>query len=95
MIEFQQGENSVRYVDPESLNFLKEALIPAEVTKNNPIDAQIFSLTILLYSNSEVIGKVGVEFGDIQHLHYSIEGTYYGKSEMNYRLGMFIQDIRF
>jgi hypothetical protein len=95
MIEFKNGDNSARFVDPETLTTLKEILLPAEVSECESSDNHEFPLSILLYSNSEVIGEIGVEFGNTQYLHHKIGETYYGKSEMNYRLGMFIKELSF
>jgi hypothetical protein len=95
MIEFKNGDNSARYVNPEILKSLKEILIPTEVSACKSSDNHEFPLSILLYSNSEVIGEIGVEAGDTRYLHYKVNETYYGKSELKYQLGMFIDDIQF
>jgi hypothetical protein len=95
MIEFKNGDNSVRYVDLETLKTLKEILLPTGFSDCEPSDNHTFPLSIFLYSNSEVIGEIGVESGDNPKLHYKINDTCAGKSEMNSKLGMFIQDLQF
>jgi hypothetical protein len=95
MIEFKNGDNSARYVNPEILTVLKEMLIPVDSEECKFSDNHEFSLSILLYANSEVIGEIGVEFGHIQYLHYKSGENYYAKSERNARLATFIREIQF
>jgi hypothetical protein len=86
-------KKSIVFVDKEKLDFLKDIIKPQQLIEKKLTDDLNFPVDILLYQDDKVIGQLGIQFGHIQYIYYKGDRDFEFKTEMNYRLGMYIQEL--
>lgn len=93
-IEFRDSVRSEKFGGKERLEFLRSTLSQDEFQEHTITDEQDFLLKVFLYSQGKEVAQIGIDTGQT-HLHYKVNEVFIGKAQMNYRLGMFIQDRGF
>ena len=86
-------KESIVFTDNEKLIFLKDIIKPQELIEKKLTDDLDFPIDIILYVDNHIIGQMGVDFGHIQYIYYKGNKNFEFKTEVNYRLGMYIQEL--
>jgi hypothetical protein len=86
-------KTSTIVADKDGLNYVRDIIKPGDLFERKLTDNVNFPVDIILYKDDKVVGQLGIEFGHIQYLYYKGDKDFEYKAEMNYRLGMYIQDL--
>ena len=94
-VMFKAGQKTSKIIaDKEGLDFLRDIIKPGNLIQRKLTDDTTnFPIDIILYKSNKVVGQLGIAFGHIQYLYYKGDRDFEYKTEMNYRLGMYIQNL--
>lgn len=86
-------KKSIIIDDKERLEFLKSILKPKDLIPKQLTDDLNLPINIFLYSQNEVIGQMGIQYGHIQCVYYKGEESYDFKMMINDDMDKFIELI--